>query len=131
MPYLGAVRGLRWGECAGLRLRDLDFLAGDLTVAVQLTRGTKARSVLGPPKSNAGRRRMAVDRVDIKTAQARLGHSDPRLTLAIYAQAMTEGDRAASDSLEVRFMRPSGEASRGCRGVDGRGDGGSVRAEPA
>ncbi|HTW09596.1 MAG TPA: hypothetical protein VME46_18975 [Acidimicrobiales bacterium] len=35
----------------------------------------------------------------MKTAQARLGHSDPRLTLGIYAQATTEGDRAAADLL--------------------------------
>jgi len=30
---------------------------------------------------------MVAEGVDVKTAQARLGHSDPRLTLAIYAQA--------------------------------------------
>ena len=29
---------------------------------------------------------MVADRIDLKTAQARLGHSDPRLTLAVYAQ---------------------------------------------
>jgi hypothetical protein len=42
--------------------------------------------------------------VDIKTAQSRLGHSDPRLTLAVYAQATTEADRAAADRLGARFM---------------------------
>lgn len=42
--------------------------------------------------------------VDIKTAQARLGHSDPRLTLAIYAQATTEGDRSAASKLGARLM---------------------------
>jgi hypothetical protein len=41
----------------------------------------------------------------VKTAQARLGHSDPRLTLAIYAQATTEGDRSAADRLGARLMR--------------------------
>ncbi|MDA8063828.1 MAG: tyrosine-type recombinase/integrase [Actinomycetota bacterium] len=30
--------------------------------------------------------------VDIKTAQSRLGHSDPRLTLAVYARAVPEAD---------------------------------------
>ena len=38
---------------------------------------------------------MVLDGVDVKTAQTRLGHSDPRLTLAIYAQATGEGDRQA------------------------------------
>jgi integrase len=60
---------------------------------------------------------MVAEGVDVKTAQARLGHSDPRLTLAIYAQATTEGDRAAATKLGTRLMRPShydeGSASPG------------------
>lgn len=47
---------------------------------------------------------MVLDGVDVKTAQTRLGHSDPRLTLAIYAQATNEGDRLAADRLGRRFM---------------------------
>lgn len=47
---------------------------------------------------------MVAEGVDVKTAQARLGHSDPRLTLAIYAQATTEGDRSAADKLGARLM---------------------------
>jgi len=42
--------------------------------------------------------------VDLKTAQTRLGHADPRLTLAVYAQATTEADRVAADRLGARFM---------------------------
>ncbi len=45
--------------------------------------------------------------VDIKTAQARLGHSDPRLTLTIYARAVPEADRAAAELLGARFFMPS------------------------
>jgi len=63
---------------------------------------------------------MVLDGTDVKTAQARLGHSDPRLTLAIYAQATTEGDRLASDRLGERFfaggadrMWPSDQRSSG------------------
>jgi hypothetical protein len=44
--------------------------------------------------------------VNVKTAQTRLGHSDPRLTLAIYAQAATEGDRSAAQKLGDALMRP-------------------------
>ncbi len=47
---------------------------------------------------------MVLDGVDVKTAQARLGHSDPRLTLAIYAQATSEGDRSAAEKLGARLM---------------------------
>jgi integrase len=38
--------------------------------------------------------------VDLKTAQVRLGHADPRLTLALYAQVTTVGDLAAVGALE-------------------------------
>lgn len=47
---------------------------------------------------------MVLDGVDVKTAQTRLGHSDPRLTLAIYAQATSQGDRAAAEKLGSRLM---------------------------
>jgi integrase len=43
--------------------------------------------------------------VDLKTAQVRLGHSDPRLTLGVYAQATTDADEAAAVALGERFSR--------------------------
>jgi hypothetical protein len=55
---------------------------------------------------------LVLEGVDIKTAQARLGHTDPRLTLAIYAQATTEADRAAADLLGERFL-PRGKRDTG------------------
>ena len=51
--------------------------------------------------------------VDLKTAQTRLGHSDPRLTLGVYAQATSEADRAAADALEDRFFT----LARDARGI--------------
>lgn len=177
MAYLGAVLGLRWGECAGLRVSRIDFDRSTVTVAEQVTRGAGGRSAVGPPKSDAGRRTLAVpaaliehlaqhverrsigleDRdafvfgtpdgehldysnwlhrvwyparakaglnwlqfhdlrranatglvlegIDLKTAQSRLGHTDPRLTLGIYAQATTEADRAAAERLGERFLK--------------------------
>jgi integrase len=50
--------------------------------------------------------------VDLKTAQTRLGHSDPRLTLAVYAQATTKADEAAADALGAWFA-PATADSRG------------------
>ncbi len=47
---------------------------------------------------------LVLDGADPKTVQARAGHSDPRLTLAVYAQATTEGDRRAADLLGQRFL---------------------------
>ncbi len=55
--------------------------------------------------------------VDVKTAQARLGHSDPRLTLAVYAQATSEGDQDAARRLGERFAGPLTHARRTPRGT--------------
>ena len=41
--------------------------------------------------------------VNIKTAQTRLGHANPRTTLEIYAQATAEADREAARRLGERF----------------------------
>ncbi len=50
--------------------------------------------------------------VDIKTAQVRLGHSDVRLTLETYAQALTEADVAASEAVALALWRPTKGARR-------------------
>jgi integrase len=47
---------------------------------------------------------LVADGVDLKTAQTRLGHTDARLTLGLYAQATTDGDRAAAETLGRRFF---------------------------
>ncbi len=183
MVYLGAVLGLRWGECAGLRLGAIDFDRNEVRIVEQVTRGKFGQTVTGPPKSSAGRRTMTLpdglvdllkahvlarvisgpeallfpkldgdpvnyanwrrnvwipsvkragldalnsgDRrnglefhdlrranatalvregVDLKTAQTRLGHSDVRLTLEVYAQATTEADRSAAGRLDDHFF---------------------------
>ena len=50
--------------------------------------------------------------VNIKTAQERLGHANPRTTLAVYAQATKEADREAANRLGERFRPRDG------RGMD-------------
>ena len=50
--------------------------------------------------------------INIKTAQARLGHANPQTTLALYAQATVQADREASDRLGERFRPRDG------RGMD-------------
>jgi len=53
---------------------------------------------------------LLLEGVDVKTAQVRLGHSDPRLTIAVYAQATNEGDRNATAKLGARFFPQAREA---------------------
>ncbi len=189
LVYVGGVLGLRFGECAALRVRSLDTLRASLSVTESLGE-VRGRIVVGPPKSAASWRTMDVPAplmevlsaelgrrgingantdafvfaapeggplrygafrsrvwlpatakcgleglgfqdlrraaatamvalgVDVRTAQARLGHSDPRLTLGLYAQATREGDRAAADRLGAHFMSGSKDANMG----PGQGD---------
>lgn len=60
MVYAGAVLGLQWGEYAGLRVADLDFLVKTVTINTQRTRGVGGRMVERMPKSEAGRRTLSV-----------------------------------------------------------------------
>ena len=48
--------------------------------------------------------------IDLTTAQTRLGHSDPRLTLAVYAQATSAADRDAADRVGELLMKQPGAA---------------------
>ena len=47
---------------------------------------------------------LVVEGIDVKTAQTRLGHADPRTTLAVYASAPASIDRAAADVIGERFF---------------------------
>jgi integrase len=48
--------------------------------------------------------------VDVKTAQTRLGHSSPQVTLGIYARTTAENDRNASDLVGEIFRPRDGRA---------------------
>ncbi|MGI8750957.1 MAG: tyrosine-type recombinase/integrase [Acidimicrobiales bacterium] len=181
MMWLGAVGGLRWAECAGLQVQDLDLLGQKVVVARQLGRD----GTLGPPKSEASVRRLwlpawltgdlaevlarrgltATDPtalvfataaagplsytnwrrrvwapacaaaelpalrfhdlrsmaatalvaagVDIKTAQTRMGHSSPTVTLGIYARMTEQADRDAADAVGGFFGPSRMQRARG------------------
>ena len=46
---------------------------------------------------------MVTGGVDVKTAQVRLGHSDPRLTLGIYAKTTCESESSAARVIDAMF----------------------------
>ena len=58
--------------------------------------------------------------VDVKTAQRRLGHSSPTVTLGLYARATAAGDRAAADVLGER-LRSASRPDRARTGSGGQG----------
>ena len=55
---------------------------------------------------------LVIGGVDVRTAQTRLGHSDARTTLAIYAQATEEADRRAAETVGEHFLGHSGPGER-------------------
>jgi integrase len=55
---------------------------------------------------------LVVEGIDVKTAQTRLGHADPRVTLSIYASAPASVDRTAADVLGERFFGGNGNGHR-------------------
>jgi len=61
---------------------------------------------------------LVTERIDIKTAQVRLGHADPATTLGIYAQATKQADRDAAERLGVHFHPPVATSVRAARGID-------------
>ena len=54
---------LRWGELAALRRCDIDLEAGTVRVVRQVTTLSSGRQVIGPPKSEAGKRVVIVPEV--------------------------------------------------------------------
>jgi integrase len=49
---------------------------------------------------------LVAEGVDIKTAQALVGHSNAQLTLGLYAQAVVSLGAAAAESMAARFQLP-------------------------
>ena len=46
---------------------------------------------------------LLADGVDVKTVQARLGHSAAAITMDIYAHAIDRGQQTAADSMQAMF----------------------------
>ena len=95
------------GECLVFTSSDgtpLDYSHWRQRVWLPGTRAADLPQVSFHDLRRAAATALEMDGVDLKTAQTRLGHSDPRLTLAVYAQATTEGDRVAAERLGQRFF---------------------------
>jgi integrase len=128
--WLAALLGLRWSEVAGLRIGRVDFENQAVSVVETVTRGRHGELVSGPLHYSNWRTRvwlpacakagvegagfhdlgranatvMIAERIGVKTAQQRLGHSDIRMTLVLYAKVIESADRSASDLLASRFL---------------------------
>ncbi|HZT67930.1 MAG TPA: site-specific integrase [Acidimicrobiales bacterium] len=92
MLYLAAL-GLRWGEIAGLRVGNVDFQRGVVTVLLQRTRGEKGRMVEQDPKSQAGRRSLSV----------------PEWVTTMLAEHLTSRGLTGGDPDTLIFVSPDGQ----------------------
>lgn len=78
MAHVGAQLGLRWGEVAGLRAGRLSEASGTVAIVEQVTRGQGGRSLLGPPKSAAGRRVLVVPERLLAALLDHIGDAGPQ-----------------------------------------------------
>lgn len=67
LAITAAYTGMRWGELAGLKKSDLDLRRGRLTVRRTLVEATGQSPELGPPKSKASERSIALSRFVVET----------------------------------------------------------------
>lgn len=79
LVLLAAFGGLRRGELFGLRRRHVDVATGTVTVEAQRQQLAHGEHVIGPPKSDAGRRTVAVPPQALEALQDHLHRwTEPR-----------------------------------------------------
>jgi integrase len=111
MWWLIALRGLRRGEAAGLRWCDIDMGAGTLMIEQQ--RISYGRTVhVGPPKTAASRRTIALDRTTMqllrdhrRSQQCERDAAGDRWQESGYLFTMPDGSPLHPDWLTRRFRR--------------------------
>jgi integrase len=101
--HLMAVSGLRRGEAAGLRWRDIDFAAATLTVGRQLQETGRGLVVL-PPKSIASNRVLALDPWTLHVLATHRGRQQPARGDG-YVFARPGGRPCTPGYLTRRFIR--------------------------
>ncbi len=114
--HLIALRGLRRGEAAGLRWRDVDMDGATAIITCQLQQ-YNGRLVLCPPKTARSERAVALDRTTIAVLRAHQAAQDAEhATLGDgyqdsgYVFTCLNGDPMAPDRLSRTFRRLSDEA---------------------
>jgi integrase len=82
LVLLAGLGGLRWGECAGLRRCRVDLLHRTVSITEQATEIMGGRLDIGPPKTTAGIRTVAVPGLAVETLAVHLD---------TYAEAAEDG----------------------------------------
>ncbi len=111
-PAVDGIAPVVWGEQIDLRSISTDVTNGNLTdgqvagyLAKYATKGAAASGTVDRLLAYRDCRHCSTRASTSKTVQTRLGHANPRTTLAFYAQATTRADREAADRLGERFLK--------------------------
>ena len=114
LVLVAAYGGLRWGELVGLRVKRVDLLHGRVTVAEQVAE-VNGQLILGPPKTEAGRRTVtlpAVAAVALAEHLAEFAEPGPE---GLVFPAPEGGYLRRSNFRRRWWVRPPGRpGSRGC-----------------
>jgi integrase len=111
---LAAYSGLRWGELAGLRRRNLDPLHKTVLVVEQCTE-VNGQFVWGPPKTSAGARTVALPQFICDVMIEHLGRwSEPGIDGLVFV--MAEGTPLRRENFRKRVWLPACQ-SVGIEGV--------------
>lgn len=112
LVLVAGFAGLRTDESLGLTRGDIDLLHGEIRVTAQAQEIAGSGRVILAPKSDAGRRTVAIPGIVVgaiearipgvttKELMARIGHASPRAAL-IYQHATAERDRAIAAFLDA------------------------------
>jgi integrase len=113
LVLLAAYSGLRWGELAGLRRRNLDPLHKTVRVAEQCTE-VNGHFVSGPPKTTAGTRTVALPHFICEVMVEHLARwSEPGVDGLVFV--MPEGTPLRRENFRKRVWLPACRAA----GVEG------------
>jgi integrase len=86
LVLLACFCGLRWGELAALRRRDIDTNAGTLRVSRQLTEVNGQPLAFGPPKTDAGKRIVVIPSLILPDLRDHLdSHVEPEPDALVFA----------------------------------------------
>jgi integrase len=98
-----AMTGCRWGELVGLTRRHLDLLHGTMTVAEALVEAAAGLSI-GPPKSEAGRRTVALPPPLVPVLEEHLARfAQPGVDGLVFCGA--KGARLRRSNFSVKWSR--------------------------
>jgi integrase len=114
LVLLAGLGGLRWGELAGLRRSHVDLLHRTVTVAEQVTESMDGKLHVGPPKSEAGIRTVALPAVVVTALDDHLGtFAEPASDGLVFTAP--EGGYLRRNNFGRRVWRPATQRA----GLDG------------